>query len=386
MMIRGLLLVVLAALSLGPRASAIEIDPYIDRRPSPVVDAPAGPAPVAEGLARHVEEFLDAEPLAPLYVCAGIGGTDLFFDDSAEAVHALCTALPYLPDDLAERVKRFLAAEVAARPPWTPACYYVPDEGKRRELFIVPEAELERARSGLQPHLLGNLYATWLYAETCGGWDVVDANWQPILAVFRDFVQSGWALDPDKGDLYMNRYLAGLIGFARIAERHDAETAQEARGLAQTVAGRIVEHVRRSAGLLRLREVDGVRQIDAFIGQGDPVFLQVSGHRSKIAKFLDLTPEAAAILRDHAGDETRKLLQYVDLVMPGWYLVGEERQVHYGENLMDFPDFSLGIFQAKALIAEEGFAELARFSDMPWCAGDMSYIEKLALCLGAPRK
>ena len=77
----------------------------------------------------------------------------------------------------------------------------------------------------------------------------------------------------------------------------------------------------------------------------------------------------------------RAYLNVVDLVLPGWYLAGEERQVHFGENFMDFPDQALSIFRAKAMIERPAHAKLERTLDLPWCEGDLYYIEKLARLL-----
>ena len=92
-------------------------------------------------------------------------------------------------------------------------------------------------------------------------------------------------------------------------------------------------------------------------------------------------PEIAAAVRNHAGEAARFYLSIIDVVMPGWYLAGEERQVHFGENFVDYPDQALSIFRAKALIERAGRKELERLLDLPWCPGDLFYIEKLVRIL-----
>jgi len=76
-------------------------------------------------------------------------------------------------------------------------------------------------------------------------------------------------------------------------------------------------------------------------------------------------------------------LDFIDRSLPGWYLAGEERQFHFGENYVDYPDFAMDIFLAKAYLEKSPPEKLAGWVDMPWCAGDLYYIEKLALVLDA---
>jgi len=82
-------------------------------------------------------------------------------------------------------------------------------------------------------------------------------------------------------------------------------------------------------------------------------------------------------VRDHALDAARAYLRVIDIMLPGWYLAWEERQFHFGENFADFPDQALSIFNAKAMIERASREKLERFLDIPWCEGDLLYIEKL---------
>ncbi|MFA0748636.1 MAG: hypothetical protein EORIYHIE_002505 [Candidatus Fervidibacter sp.] len=70
-----------------------------------------------------------------------------------------------------------------------------------------------------------------------------------------------------------------------------------------------------------------------------------------------------------------------ELLCPTWHLVGEERQVHYGERFVDPPDFSLNAFKAYAWLLDAPASELAKKVDIPFCRADLSYAVKIALVL-----
>lgn len=62
-------------------------------------------------------------------------------------------------------------------------------------------------------------------------------------------------------------------------------------------------------------------------------------------------------------------------------MTGEERQFHFGENFVDYPDLALAIFEAQAYIERAPAARPAGRIDMPWSPGDLYFIRKLALAL-----
>jgi hypothetical protein len=62
-------------------------------------------------------------------------------------------------------------------------------------------------------------------------------------------------------------------------------------------------------------------------------------------------------------------------------LRGEERQVHYGENFLDPPDFARDAFAALAWLRQAPPGELAQRADVPFCRADLNQVMKLALAL-----
>jgi len=331
---------------------------------------------IAQRLEKAVAELLNGDRLAPLYVQPGLAGHEYFLDSSGDVVYALSLAYPHLSKAFQERVRSYVAAEIKKSPLWETRCLYPIGEGKRRELFDIPAGFLRPSRHP-HPHPLGNLYALWLYTERTGDSSLVTQNWEGIRSCYANYVERS---DLPDYELFRNRYIAGLIGYARLAKGRDDGTSAEAARLAAQLLAEQLQSFQTGLKDLAPPSIKSVSEVDGFIGRGNSLFCGAH-HHAKIAKFLDLQPEIAAAVRDNALEAARAYLRVIDLTMPGWYLAWEERQVHFGENCVDYPDQALSIFRAKALIERPPREKLERFLDIPWCEGDLYYIEKLARLL-----
>ena len=325
-----------------------------------------------------------AKSLAPLYVEPGLSGREFHFDDSGETFEAIAWAFPHLDTEAKKAATAFLAKQWEAHPPFTKQAWYPLDKGERREAFWVPLEVLTSTGQPKPHHPFGNVYAVWLYAERCGEWDRVKAAWPQIMACFEEFAKANWRLDPAKGDLYANRYLGSLLAFARIAEKAgDAEAAKEATALADGTREALAAWWKGVAGRISPRIFADIREWDDFIHKGNGLFYSISGHKSKVALFHDLTPEVAAIVKAQAPEAVERVWAAFETLCPTWYLVGEERQVHFGENFVDPPDFALDAFKAFAWLRGAKAAELAARVDIPFCKADLFHLAKLAIALDA---
>lgn len=352
------------------------------RAPHPTGVAPAR---LQSELEAGVREFLSRR-WAPLFVEPGLAGREFFFADSGEAFAALAWAYPHLGDALQKQVRAWLAAEWMQHPPFTARCRYDLREGARRELFAVPDEELSRLGSDRPAHPFGNLYAVALYAARVGERACVLAAWPELKACFADWQKSGWRLDGARGDLYANRYLASLLAFAELARAAgDSALAQTASAQADAATAQLVAWWRRAAAQGTLKTFKDTSQLDPFIGGGDALSFKVAPHRHKLALFRDLTPEVAARVRAQAPDAVDAVWRMFARLYATWWLVGEERQVHFGENFVDPPDLALGGFQALAWLREAGAEELARRVDLPFGRADLCTLTKKALVLDAAR-
>ena len=342
---------------------------------------PGASGQLLENLNTTVGELL-SKPWAPLYVEPGLAGREFCFDQSGDAFEALAWAFPHLDGKLKNRVKAHLAAQWEKHPPFTKQAWYPLDQGERREYFQVPKEVLTPFHAARRPHPFGNMNAIWLYAERCGEWDRVRAAGPAIRACYEDFAKANWKLDPAKGDLHANRYLASLLAFQRIAEKAgDADTAAQAEAKAAETTDALIAWWQRVAEKIALPVIKDIGEWDRFIGNGDVLFFRVIPHNSKIALFRGLTPEVAALVKAKAPEAVEKVWRTFEALCPTWYLVGEERQVHFGENFVDPPDFALGAFQALAWLRGAPRDELARRVDIPFCRADLAYVLKLALTL-----
>lgn len=337
----------------------------------------------AEPALPYAAEVL-SKPWAPLYVEPGLSGHEFHFDDSGETFEALAWAFPRLEAKERGAAKAFLARQWEAYPPFTKQAWHPLDKGERREAFWVPPEALQSLGQPKPHHPFGNVYAVSLYAERCGEWDRVKAAWPQIKACFEDFAKSNWALDPEKGDLYANRYLGSLLAFARIAEKAgDADAAKQAAAMVEKTSEALVAWWKAVAGRITPRIFSDIREWDDFIGKGNGLFFKIIAHKSKVALFHDLTPEVAALVKAGAPEAVEKIWTAFETLCPTWYLVGEERQVHFGENFVDPPDFALNAFKAFAWLRGAKAEELAARVDIPFCKADLAHLTKLAIALDA---
>ena len=360
-------------------------DEGIDGQSLAAVSAPSpsdyGPREVRNHFTPTATELL-SKAWAPLYVEPGLSGREFHFDDSGELFESLSLSFPYLTDEGKAKARALLAKEWEAHPPFAKQAWYPLDKGERREAFWVPPEVLQSVGQPKPHHPFGNVYAVWLYAERCGEWDRVKAAWPQIKACFDDFAKTNWKLDPEKGDLYANRYLGSLIAFARIAEKAgDADAAKQATAMAEKSTEALVAWWKAVGGRTTPRIFKDIQEWDNFIGKGNGLFFKIIAHKSKVALFHDLTPEVAALVKGKAPEAVEAVWQAFETLCPTWYLVGEERQVHFGENFVDPPDFALNALKAFAWLRGAGPAELAARVDIPFCKADLAHLTKLAIAL-----
>jgi outer membrane protein assembly factor BamB len=351
----------------------------------PLREAPHPPAPTETQLRKRlhqgVREWL-AHPWSPLYVEPGLSGRDFSFDQSADTFEALAWSYPHLNPELQEQTKSFLAKEWSTRPPFTQDAWSSLQEGARREAFWTPPEVRSRLSLDKSHHPFGNTDAIVRYADRCDEWARVLDAWPRIKATYHAFSLTGWHLDAAKGDLYANRYLASLLALSRIAEKAgDVETAQLAQSHAALTLEALAAWWKRAAARGTMTSFQGPGQLDPFIGRGDAISFRVAPHRHKVALFRDLTPEVAQWVKSREPEAVAHVWAVFNTVYRTWAVVGEERQVHFGENFIDPPDLNFGGFLAFAWLNGASQLDLSRAVDLPFCRADLYHLTKLALCL-----
>jgi hypothetical protein len=328
-------------------------------------------------LGGEVEQMI-SKRWAPLYTQQGIAGREFFFDETSELFESLARAYPHLEPALQKRVKEHLGAEWSAHPPFTKDAWLSLTEGERREYAPVPKEVLARASPQRPHHPFGGVYAACFYAERCGEEDRLRAAWPQIRASFDDFAKS-WK--PERG-LRLNRYLASLMAFSALAGRmKDAETAARAEAMAEETAAVLIAWWK-AAAEKPLRVYKNIEELDRFIGKGDDgLFFRIIPHNHKVALFYDLTPEVAARVRRDAPEAAAKVWKMFETLCATWWVAGEERQVHYGENFVDPPDFVRDAFAAAAWIGGVEKDVLVWRTDIPFSLADWTYLRRIAIAL-----
>ncbi len=332
-------------------------------------------------LAREVEEVLAGWPWAPFYLQMGIGSRDFYFAHPSYAVQALALAYPHLPPGLAAKAQARARAELAGclRPEALPL-----DRGRRRELYEVPPHDLSWSYPPRWP-ALSHLYAVWLYGDRTGDWEAVRALWPEAREAWARYAGQPLALDAQQGGhLYLNRTAAGCLAYARLARRFGA--GEDARAATREL-GRLL---RMALGYYRAKAATAAETLrqettrgDIAYNPGRKLYFHLNNHKSKLALFLDLTPELGRALATAAPEETAVLRRWAGLLMPAFYLAFEERSVHYGENFVELPDSVHGLFLAHAFLWAAPAERLARYADLPWVRADLFHVEKLARAIEA---
>ncbi len=351
----------------------------------PVRFAPGSLPPSQAELENNLREtarvFLASE-WAPLFTDPGLAGRVFAFQHSGEVFEALAWAYPHLDPDLQAKAKAFLRTEWTKHPPFSSAGSYALDQGARREWFKIRTEYCARLGSDKQPHPFGNLYAIEFYARRCGEEALVLRDWPKLKECYSDFSKSGWRLDPAKGDVYANRYLASMLACKRLAEKAgDSALVKQIAPQSDHTIQALLAWWQRAAERGTLKSFEKASELDPFIGRGDGISLAVAPHRHKLALFQDLTPEVAALIRAQAPKAVNDVWAAFSALCPTWHLSGEERQVHFGENFVDPPDFALSAYRALAWLKPASRDELAARVDLPFCRADLYYLIKTTIAL-----
>ncbi len=317
-------------------------------------------------LEKAVKELITEGPFVPLYVNFGIGGRDFFFTSPADDIEALASTYPYLTEEIRARTREYVCSLLEEHPPFGKTALYDLKDGKRREYHPAPVSDQpgywERAPKRLP---FGSCYALWHWAEVTGDRSVLEKFWEQMRSAFLEAREALGKLDFRHGERYGNLYINSLIAFARTARslgHHD--DVRIATEMAEELLGRLVEAAKQGAK-----------------NPEQSLFCPIRSHYKCMGRFGYLTPEIGRAYAEKAAEAVRQYLSFVDLTMPGWFIVNNEHQVHFGENYTDGPDLSEAIFALRVYTGEADRKLLDQWIDIPWCKGDLYYIKKLVLAI-----
>lgn len=336
----------------------------------PLLKSPASVPSFDRKLDRHVAEFVDGFPWRPFHHTLGISGYESYFGHPDRVFLALSEALPHLSPATAPRVRAFLAAQLKILPPWAPEGYD-PGEGNPREAYEVPEAFRLKARAR-GTGLLG-VHAFHRYVMLAPDPDAARAAWPALKARVHPLLDAQYRFDPLKKDYTndeaqtLNTDLAGLLAFVQLA-RQNGDAGAETAGSAKALE------------LLQLRIT---------LERGNPRFMEKTNsssshlHVHKLARYCDLTPALAEAVRVHSEGLAVERLKLFREERNAWWLAFGDRMIG-GENYTNPPHFVDALFRGAALLERLRSGRIASFIDIPWCKGDLYFIERVALAQATP--
>jgi hypothetical protein len=270
----------------------------------------------------------------------------------------------------AAKIREFLAAQLRSGPvPYDEAGFEF-RTGRARESYDVP-ANLRRSGRAGSAHALG-IYAFWAYCHYCTDAAAAREHWSRVKIRVKPLLETDYAFDPRRTNYAksesekLNRDLAGLLGLGRLARLvNDADVERQA--------------VARARQLLELRvNLDRVnprvveKSADASKGL----------HNFKLARYCALVPEVAEALRRHTEGCASAHLKTFRQERNGWYLAFGDRFIG-GENYTNPLHLPRALFTGATFVEELPADQLAGFIDVPWCRGDLYFIEKCVFALWA---
>jgi outer membrane protein assembly factor BamB len=387
-MIRANTLIVLAPYVATPVEITMEdidtpVNIYV---PAPTIDD------ISDRLDVEINKMIVAGHLLPAYYNAGFmqslagdavgcGGCEdryamgYYFRNPADTIYTLIRALPYLTGATHTATLAYIQSEFAAYPVYS-ICDIGWDSGSDRVPFSIP-ADVLSDRHNYPPETTDTgygwtydpfgFYALWQYALQFGG----------ALALY-NASSSRLLHTVNKTDAYLqmhvealNSYLVGYDGFLKL---------QTLAGVAQSA-----DVIAELARLKTLRSSTFTKDIpDTHPDPADVPWHVINYCRGlNIARnFMYLTPELGQYLHDNALAAVQTAISEYELVAPYWFVGGFDES--WGESATAEPYHLHGLFQAKSLILQRPWYELAKYLDEPFVhIGDLYYIDNLVSTLYA---
>jgi hypothetical protein len=394
----------------------VRLGGYLWAEPKPRAVSPAA-KPLQEHLERHVAEMVAAGHLAPLYYVHGGLGSDwhanYYWVGTPEAAYALSRAYPYLSPGLQAKVKDYIAAEWKAYPPLRLDDAYYKD-GAWRAPYEMPwdKIRIGVARTRDEWYRRRNFLLDLYRIEACqaaiGGLADLAALKDPAAKLAADLVaQQDWAiLGPVRlhewrvvhearfltlqGSAAYNSWLGGAIGLARLARR-EGWKAEEDLGwfLAGKFAMARIGQARYVAEMHRMGLVRGKPEEDyRAVSHIDPSCTTVRWgpvgtgvqEDQEFPPFIDLVPEAGALLAAYARAECAVYLAYLDDAVPYWYLSEAPKQSATEHRTCPLWHLNGNVLAQAWVLGKKG-EEFRRYVDATRFKGDLFYIQNVVAAI-----
>jgi hypothetical protein len=339
------------AIRLGPVTNQVAAQPILDR------------------LSRHVEQFLDGAPWMPFQQTLGISGYETTFAHPDDSFFALALASAVLPEPTARRLRAWFISMLAVAPPYREDGWEF-SAGRPRETHEIPDS-LRRSGRGRATSLFG-VYALWAYVHYAGDTNAGRTHWPAVQQRASALLHQEYRFNLTNTSSglaeaqRLNGDLAGMIGLIRLARLNgDTRTEKDAR-----VRGRQLLELRLNLDRVNSALLEPSRAATRSL------------HNARLARLLHLCPELGAALAAETEGCAVANLQAFRLRRNAWFLAYGDRLIG-GENYTNPIHFPQALFAGAAFIEQLPAAELQACLDIPWCAGDMTFVEKCVLTIWA---
>lgn len=405
----------------GPEPKSISQVPARDDLAAPYRPSGITAAEARDELAARVAQITAGGHLGPTarFVQPGTHGMDRGYATrfqafwfEGELVRVLAEALPFLPLDVRSQTHHYLRNEAENY-------LFNPSEYTSGQDSLAYDEDLRTYWFRHNENLIAErFYAMWAYASYTGDWTLVEANWPFVKDLFADrFVSTfdeslgfcqfpGWRV----GRLLdINQQIGGMLGVSRMAAyMRDTATEMQATEMlegmytARVRLGRYVRGLYDSGELERVeirvgpdgrmnnndlmtyynnpnvtipyreyRDRDSdIRQVLWWGGDGDILYycgLGAANHYAVMVGYIPMYPEVADLLRTHLLAESREYVNTYVMNDPWWWLNDlSHSKVGNAESLYEGPALSFSIFQTKAYVLQESFADLSRQLPLPY--------------------
>ncbi|MHB1295243.1 MAG: outer membrane protein assembly factor BamB family protein [Anaerolineae bacterium] len=408
-----------AVLALGPtlEEGALETVPTVSST-SVVTTTAITKDEVLQRLEEEVSKMIAAGHLRPGYHNAGLEDNILghdsnsyltqYFHNPAETFYTLIRALPYLSADLRAQTRRYLQQEYAD---YGEVAHIGWQQGASREGDTVPPEVQERmAAFAPQMDIYGSywderyrVYGLWKYAEEFGGARAIYASIKGKMPIVNPANDSMYA--PTTPTYHYQTYLPMATSSptwltstvqASVLISNTIEAAQPGTYAYQPyimnayIAGYMgylgIEALAGEPETTVIRtELDRLLRLRAGAFSTNSPFGAYSTYHNALnvaRNFMFMVPELADYLRGHAYARVEQAVNAYSDVAPYWFVAGYDAT--YGEGASQQLFDPVALFQAKALVLQEPYEELAQYLDVPaFEVGDLYYIQNLVALLEA---
>ena len=354
-----------------------QVRQYALEKNNPVPDS-TKTTKVRSYLEAHVADLIRQGRWAPLFEFFGIRESSVIQTEPADIFLALSSAYPYLSPSLQTQVRDYLRNHWSTDQPYQNLDYPNLSAGTPRNWYQVEPPEFSSAvvRGNPIPNRRIQLYALYLFAQNTDSWDLVNAQYSKIKAVF-DSIPSTLSTAYDGNN---SRDISSVIAFIRIADKNDqpADVSAGVTKLSSLLQNKI-DHQRiegDNCGSTMDDPNDGQFRSNGCLYAG-------STHQGIILTYYGMSPELGRVLRDYATTASATIKNWVFRNAQGYWFVRGDTPVQEGEVISPFYITTMAYFHILSDISAVSFDEHLQLIDSPAGHADTYYIQRLVAAIQA---